>query len=219
MVAEGGGVAAVPTPRTRSPASIAAGALISLLFCHANYSELAQRPPPALNDSESIERGQTGAGEGRQSPRAGWHLNSLFSALHRNYIGPLEFLPAYFSRLFLHQNGAVTRQDELGGTKDGAKEATGVVSSAAKVKRRRLGSASAWRDKAVERRLAAGGERSHFLFGCDGNNIWTPQLHREPADPEAISAVEAITVNSRLQAPPFFHSLRLWKVKLLQYLR
>lgn len=83
--------AAVPTPRARSEASITAGALISLLFCRANYSEPSERPPRVLNDRESFERGQTGAGEGgRQSRRAGWHLNSLFSALHRQLYRPFR---------------------------------------------------------------------------------------------------------------------------------
>lgn len=75
-----------------------------------------------------------------------------------NYSGPLEFLPGYFSCLFLHQNGAVTPPDELGSTKGGAKEAAGVVSRSAaatetiltraEVKRRQLGSAFASLDKA-----------------------------------------------------------------------
>lgn len=62
--------ALVPTSRTLSQPSITGGPLISLLFCHANYSRLVKRPPNALNDRESIERGQMAGGEESQSLRA-----------------------------------------------------------------------------------------------------------------------------------------------------
>lgn len=75
--------ALVPTSRTLSQPSITGGALISLLFCHANYSKLVKRPPRVLNDRESIERGQMGGGEESQSLCAEWHLNSLFSTLQQ----------------------------------------------------------------------------------------------------------------------------------------
>lgn len=81
--------ALVPTTCTLPHPSITGGALISLLFCHANYSKLVKRPPHALNDRENVERGQMGGGEGSQSLCAGWHFEKPFQHATAAIIVPL----------------------------------------------------------------------------------------------------------------------------------
>lgn len=92
--ADGGEGGAPPLcPRlVPTPASITAGALIGLLFCHANYSKLEERPPRGLNDRESIEGGVGVGGD----HGAGWHLNSLFNEQHRQLYRPFRFPAGLF---------------------------------------------------------------------------------------------------------------------------
>lgn len=98
-----------------SLSSITRGGLISLLFCHANYSKRLKRPPCVLNDGESIERGQMEGGIESQPLCAAWHLNCISGTLRQQLHSPYR-LPArifFFSFVIVHHIWAINRSSNL----------------------------------------------------------------------------------------------------------